>query len=86
MVKLLLEDRRVNPSAEENHGSCYHGTSDLSSAFCKAAENNHIEIVNLLLNHSRFNPCARDNYGCRVALILFIPKQFNGHLSKVTQN
>jgi hypothetical protein len=49
-VKLLLQDKRVNPSDRENY------------AVRAASENGHVDVVKLLLQDKRVNPAAWENY------------------------
>jgi hypothetical protein len=55
VVKCLLADSRVDPSAWNNRALIY------------AARNGHTEIVKLLLSDSRVEPSAEDNEAFRVA-------------------
>ena len=49
-VKLLIQDHRVDPSAQDNYSIIY------------ASNNGHLEVVKLLLQDSRVDPSAQDNY------------------------
>jgi ankyrin repeat protein len=55
VVKLLLNDPRVDPSAENNY------------AIRLASENGHVEAVKLLLNDPRVDPSAENNDAIRWA-------------------
>ena len=55
VVKMLLEDDRVDPSANDNY------------AFRRASKNGHLEIVKLLLLDKRVDPSAQDNYAIKYA-------------------
>lgn len=55
IVKMLLQDTRVNPADHDN------------SAVKNASAYGHIEVVNVLLNDSRVNPAAGCNYAIRSA-------------------
>ena len=56
-VRLLLQDNRVDPSADNNY------------AIRKASENGHTEIVKLLLQDYRVNPADVNNYAiCSTSL------------------
>ena len=56
IVKLLLNDKRVNPAA------------NMDQAIGSAAANGHIEIVKLtLLADKRVNPADNNNYALRLA-------------------
>jgi len=54
-VKVLLNDERVDPSADDNYAIRY------------AAENGRSEVVRLLLQDGRVDPSADDNYAIRNA-------------------
>ena len=54
-VRLLLNDKRVEPAADNNHairGASYYG---------------YLEVVRLLLNDIRVDPAANNNYAIRMA-------------------
>ena len=55
VVQLLLQDKRVDPSAANNW------------AIRLASENGHLEIVRLLLQDKRVDPSADNNYAIRYA-------------------
>ena len=55
VVKLLLQDKRVDPSAEDNY------------AIRWASANGYTDIVKLLLEDERVDPSAGDNYAIRWA-------------------
>ncbi len=55
VVKILLADPRVNPSAEDN------------DAIKSASTNGHAEVVKLLLDDGRANPSANNNYAIIIA-------------------
>ncbi len=52
IVKLLLDDKKVNPCFGENN----------DDAISLAVFNNNVEIVKLLLDDKRINPCMNENY------------------------
>ena len=52
---MLLEDGRVDPSADDNY------------AIKGASQNGHVEVVKLLLEDGRADPSANDNYAIRKA-------------------
>ena len=54
-VKLLLKDKRVNPSNNNN------------SAILLASQNGHLEIVKLLLKDKRVDPSESVNYAIEYA-------------------
>ena len=54
-LKLLIQDPRVDPSANDNF------------AIRNASAHGHTECVKLLLQDSRVDPSARDNYAIREA-------------------
>ena len=55
VVKLLLDDKRANPKAEDNW------------AIQKASQNGHVEVVKLLLNDKRVDPTADNNSAIQYA-------------------
>jgi ankyrin repeat protein len=55
VVKLLLNEPRVDPSADDN------------CAIRLASKNGHFEVVKLLLNDPRGDPSAYNNYANRLA-------------------
>lgn len=55
VVRLLLNDPRVGPSAKDNY------------AIRLASYNGHLEVVRLLLSDSRVDPSARENFAIRWA-------------------
>ena len=55
VVKLLLADKRVDPSARDNYAIRY------------AASNGHITVVRLLLGDDRIDPSAKDNWAINLA-------------------
>jgi hypothetical protein len=55
LVRLLLEDSRVDPSSIANAPIRY------------ASENGHVDVVRLLLTDPRVDPSAEDNYAIRFA-------------------
>src|SRR3972149_6208605 len=57
VVKLLLADPRVDPSANDNN------------ATHEASKNGHEKVVKLLLAHPRVDPSADDNYAIRLASV-----------------
>ena len=64
VVKVLLNDSRVDPSAQDNLGKELEWYDITSKTAIKwACENGHIDIVKVLLNDSRVDPNARDRYG-----------------------
>jgi len=54
VVKLLLQDPRVNPSANNNY------------AIQLASQNGRLEVVKLLLQDPRVNPSANNNYAIQL--------------------
>ena len=54
-VKILLQDERADPSADDNF------------AIRLASENGHTETVKVLLQDERVDPSADDNYAIRWA-------------------
>ena len=56
IVKLILSDKRCNPSSEHNY------------AIRWAAENGHLNIIKLLIKDKRINPAAGNNHAIRWAL------------------
>jgi len=55
VVKILLQDKRVDPSADDN------------CAIKWASDNGHHKVVKLLLQDKRVDPSAGDNYAIRFA-------------------
>jgi ankyrin repeat protein len=55
VVKLLLQDARVNHSARDNY------------AIKLASDNGHVEIVKLLLQYGRADPSAQNNLAIKLA-------------------
>ena len=55
VVKLLLQDPRVDPTANDNY------------AFIYACENGHTEVVKLLLEDPRVDPSANNNFAIHCA-------------------
>ena len=55
VLKLLLQDSRVDPSAENNY------------AIIRASYHGYTEVVKLLLQDSKVDPSADNNYAFRVA-------------------
>jgi len=55
IVKLLLQDKRVNPASHDN------------SAIAEACREGNIEVINLLLKDSRVDPSGNSNYGIKRA-------------------
>ena len=55
VVRLLLADERVDPSADNN------------LLIREAENNNRVEIVKLLLADERVDPASNNNYAVRVA-------------------
>jgi hypothetical protein len=58
ILKLLLNDHRVDPSDQENY------------SLKSASQKGYTEIVNLLLNDHRVDPSSSDNFAVGVASIL----------------
>ena len=71
MVKLLLDDKRINPAAGNNYGNCEF-TLTLCTAIQWAAENGQTEVVKHLLDDTRVDPAADDNNGNYAPLSLFV--------------
>lgn len=55
IMKILLADKRVNPSVDNDY------------AIRMAAENGHLEVVKLLLADNRVDPSAGDNHAIQMA-------------------
>jgi hypothetical protein len=55
VVRLLLTDPRVDPSAQNNY------------AICGASENGYLKVVRLLVTDPRVDPSTLDNYAIRFA-------------------
>jgi hypothetical protein len=60
VVKLLLNDERVDPGANDNYLIKY--------ACTKTEQDNTLEIVRLLLNDSRVDPSADENFAILFAI------------------
>ena len=65
LLKCLLLDPRVDPSANDNHGLKF------------ACINGHWEIVKCLLLDPRVDPSDRDNYGLKLHVQMVIGKLLN---------
>ena len=65
VVKLLLQDNRVDPSADYNYGNLNDidiDFSQLDKAIKEATKKGYYEIVRLLLQNPVINPAVQDNY------------------------
>ena len=64
IVKVLLNDPRVDPSAQDSYGKNLNNMIVTSkTAIIWASKIGHTDIAKVLLNDSRINPNARDKYG-----------------------
>src|SRR4051794_37732016 len=85
IVKLLLKDNRVNPSADKNHGKIESNLSDNTTAIQEATRNKHIDVVKLLLQDNRVDPSDDNNKGKLNQTCLTTQQQYNWLLNMVTQ-
>ncbi len=54
-IKILMQDKRVNPAAKDNE------------TIITAVQNNHLDVINVLLADKRVNPAAQNNQAIRDA-------------------
>ena len=62
-MKLLLNDTRVDQSAQNNYGNNFMNLITSFIAIEMASKEGHFEIVKLLLNDSKVDPSDDNNYG-----------------------
>jgi hypothetical protein len=64
VIEILLQDSRVDPSADNNYGNIeLYSHLRIFIAIRMASEFGHIEVVKSLLQDSRVDPSADNNYG-----------------------
>ena len=64
-VKALLNDSRVDPSAQDNYGKILNDMMCITNktAIKWALKNGHAEAMKVLLNDFRVDPSIQDNKG-----------------------